>query len=508
MAGNQVLLTFLGDSKQLDKTFGEVGKSAGGFQKDTESAWSKANKAAVVGSTVIVGAAVAVGTSLVNTGREGLKQEKALGQVFESMGGTGSEAFMQIGDAASDMSSRLGETETDIQAVQTKLGTFKNVWDQGAQGAENFNRATELAFDLEAAGFGAAESNVAQLGRALENPTQGMSALARAGVTFTDAEKEKIKALQESGDLLAAQEIVLQALESQVGGVAEATTDGGDRMAASWANFQDQLGRKLIPVFEQLMAIGMVVLEWASNNSDTLLKLGVVVVGLAGFVLAANAAWKVYTATKKAVTLATKGFTAAQWLLNAAMRANPIGLIITLLAGLVAGIVIAYNRSETFRNIVQGAMRGIQTAFGWVIDRGKQLVSFFTTATRQIARVFAPVANAISAPFRAAFNGVRSIWNSTVGKISFSIPSWVPGVGGKGFSFPKMHQGGIVPGSLGQESIAVLEAGERVTSARGSVGSSTLTLKSDGSKLMDLLIELIMEALRTNPEFRAQVGAA
>ncbi len=60
--------------------------------------------------------------------------------------------------------------------------------------------------------------------------------------------------------------------------------------------------------------------------------------------------------------VATRAMAAGQWLLNAAMRANPIGIIITLLVALGAGLVIAYKKSATFRSVVQGAMRGAMTA--------------------------------------------------------------------------------------------------------------------------------------------------
>ena len=59
------------------------------------------------------------------------------------------------------------------------------------------------------------------------------------------------------------------------------------------------------------------------------------------------------------------------------------------------------------------------------------------------------VADVITAPFRAAFRAVAGLWNNTVGKLSFSVPSWVPGIGGKGFDvpdIPMLAQGGIVTG--------------------------------------------------------------
>lgn len=73
---------------------------------------------------------------------------------------------------------------------------------------------------------------------------------------------------------------------------------------------------------------------------------------------------------QKATAVATAAWTGAQWLLNAAMDANPIGIVVLAIAGLVAGIIYAYNHSETFRKIVQGAWEGIKNAvaaaWGWI----------------------------------------------------------------------------------------------------------------------------------------------
>ena len=80
---------------------------------------------------------------------------------------------------------------------------------------------------------------------------------------------------------------------------------------------------------------------------------------------------------EKAAAAATKALAIAQRVLNAAMRANPIGLVVTALGFLVAGIVLAYKRSERFRAIVQAVMRGARTAVGWVVDKIGDLVGWF-----------------------------------------------------------------------------------------------------------------------------------
>ena len=96
---------------------------------------------------------------------------------------------------------------------------------------------------------------------------------------------------------------------------------------------------------------------------------------LAAGVLIANAALKAYQAIQVIVKVATTAWTAAQWLLNAAMSANPIGIVMIAIAALVAGIIIAYTRSETFRNIVKAAMdavkvavQALRTAFDALLD--------------------------------------------------------------------------------------------------------------------------------------------
>ena len=72
------------------------------------------------------------------------------------------------------------------------------------------------------------------------------------------------------------------------------------------------------------------------------------------------------TVASKAARAAVVAWAAVQWVLNAALNANPIGLIVIAIAALVAGVILAYKHSETFRNIVQAAWNGIKAAVGAV----------------------------------------------------------------------------------------------------------------------------------------------
>ncbi|MEV0608132.1 phage tail tape measure protein [Polymorphospora rubra] len=95
----------------------------------------------------------------------------------------------------------------------------------------------------------------------------------------------------------------------------------------------------------------------------------VTVVKTVSIINTAVTAIKAWQIGAKAAAIATKVWTGVQWLWNAAMSANPIGLIVIGVLALVAAIVIAYKRSETFRNIVQGAWEGIQTAATWAWEK-------------------------------------------------------------------------------------------------------------------------------------------
>jgi hypothetical protein len=80
----------------------------------------------------------------------------------------------------------------------------------------------------------------------------------------------------------------------------------------------------------------------------------------------------------KILTTVTKTWTAVQWLLNAALRANPIGLVITAIGLLATGLVTAYKKSETFRSIVTGSFDAVTKSIGWAIDKFERLLGLFS----------------------------------------------------------------------------------------------------------------------------------
>lgn len=181
------------------------------------------------------------------------------------------------------------------------------------------------------------------------------------------------------------------------------------------------------------------------------------------------------------VKAATATWTGVQWLLNAALTANPIGLIIVAIAALVAIIVLIATKTTWFQTAWKFAWSGIKAAALAVWDWLKGLPSM-------LGSVFSKVAGVITAPFRSAFNFIADAWNNTIGSLSWTVPSWVPFIGGNHISvpnLPKFHTGGLVPGAPGQEMLAVLQAGERVTPASRAGGPMELHFHSNGGSFED-----------------------
>jgi phage-related protein len=220
---------------------------------------------------------------------------------------------------------------------------------------------------------------------------------------------------------------------------------------------------------------------------------------------------------------ATGVWTAAQWLLNVALTANPIGLIIVAIAALIAIVVLIATKTTWFQSIWKTVWGGIKSAaaavWHWLRDdawpgiRGffDRVGNVAKAVPRVIKSAFSGLVDIITWPFRTAFNFAARAWNNTVGRLRWSVPDWVPIIGGRSMSAPKLptfHRGGTVPGAPGTEVLALLQSGERVTPAGQDAGRTVLELRSGGSRLDDLLVEILLHALHVNPAVRAAVGRA
>lgn len=175
--------------------------------------------------------------------------------------------------------------------------------------------------------------------------------------------------------------------------------------AAAQENLKAKLGSAVVPALQAYHKVLGTVTGFMSEHT-TAVKVAVGVVGgLAAAVILVNAATMVWVAGQKVAMVATKLWAAAQWLLNAAMAANPIGLVVFALVALATALVVAWKKSETFRAIVIGAWNGIKSVVGAV-------VGWFTTA---IPAAWEKVKSATSSAWNFVLGFFRKWWPLLLG---------------------------------------------------------------------------------------------
>lgn len=181
-----------------------------------------------------------------------------------------------FGDQTANVSKRLQKYADDLEGVvaieaeqikqaQAQLLTFKNLAISADTAGGAFDRATKAVVDLSAAGLGSLDSSAVQLGKALQDPVKGLAALGRAGVTFDEEQKNLIKTLVESNRVLEAQDLILSAIEQQVGGTAEAIAPASEKIRLAFDSIKDAIGFALLPAVEDFAA-------WIVTNLPTIQK--------------------------------------------------------------------------------------------------------------------------------------------------------------------------------------------------------------------------------------------
>ena len=386
----EVVIT--GRSQGLSSAFGSAGKSADTFAAKLRRGVGRAAPFAAVGLGLVALQA--------KQGVAGvMEDEKALANLENTLKATGNAANITSKDFFAYANSLQAQTGTSAAAITqgaALLGTFKNVRDEAGKGNDVFRRATDAALDLSAKGFGSLEGSNKMLGKALNDPVKGITALSRAGVTFTEQQKTQIKAMAESGNMLGAQKLILGEVETQVGGAAKAfgeTTAGQvERGKRAFEELQKALALALLPAIEGI-AGGLSRLSGFLQNNQGVVKIAVLAfTGLAVAVLALKAAFAIGGAI--------------------ALLANPIGLVVVAAAALAAGLIYLYKNSETARRIMDGAFKAIRAVVTPVINHVKAVIQTFVALLR--------------GDFRGAVNGVKAIVSNAFGAIGGLIRSIIP----------------------------------------------------------------------------------
>ena len=262
------------DAAKVKATLNDVGESGQRAIKKIEDASRPASKALLAldgatgtlrgtfeGMTARLGP---LGTALSRLGSAGLAAGTAIGALTGiiakgvAMQGEAERAYRRLEAVLSATGHAAGLTSRQItrfaeemerttlvqaEAVQEAaavLATFRSV------AGETFLRTLRLAQDMATVFGGTLQSSVTQLGKALEDPIQGLTALRRVGISFSQSQRDVIKALVDTGREAEAQRVILDALEKQVGGAgaaeARGLTGATNRLADAWGNLLKAMG--------------------------------------------------------------------------------------------------------------------------------------------------------------------------------------------------------------------------------------------------------------------------
>ena len=499
MARDSMTFKLFGQDVSLTKTLKGAGKEAGRFGKG--AAKSVSGVGAAVAGMGLAGAAAAVGAFAAKSvnvfqaaGGEALKLQRFMGGTTEEASRMAHVAAM-TGVDVDTMSRSMGALSKNLQRNADELdglgvsyrdanGQLLPMSDVLPQLADRFSkmdngpRKTALAMKL----FG--KSGMAML---------PMLNKGSAGIKELEAESDKLGTTLTDKDAAAVKE----------------ATANKRRMGQAVKGLQIAVGKNLLPIVQRFVtwmttkvvpAISGVV-GFLERNKGVVIAVASVLVPLVGGLFA-------FVKVMQVVAAVTKAWAVAQLLLNSAFLANPITWIVIAIVALVAAVVIAYKRSQTFRNIVQGALRAVGAAFvwlknkavaaiewiktkgwdmfvrlvknspaglyiravfkaftylkenigkwaAWVTGKWDGIVEFFKGLPKRISNVASGMFDGLKDAFRAAVNFIIDGWNN----LDFSIPGFdPPGPGPRipGFTLgvpdiPRLAAGGIVkarPGGI------------------------------------------------------------
>jgi myosin heavy subunit len=227
--------------KKLDKTVGDNFRNVGNY------------KSALGGLKSVLGTlGIAFGArQIISFGKEAMElsriQEKAVAQVAAGLASTNNAVGYSLDELKAKASALQKETLFGDETIMTDLTsvmlTFTNVT------GEAFDRAQQSALDLSTRMGGDLKGAAVQLGKALNDPVRGVTALRKVGVSFTESQQEQIKVLTESGQLMAAQTIILDEMNHQFGGSAKAAAeaDGGiTQLSNAFGDAKEEIGKMLL----------------------------------------------------------------------------------------------------------------------------------------------------------------------------------------------------------------------------------------------------------------------
>ena len=343
MAQRDLTLNIGANTKGLNKALGKMRRDVRSATGNITASMQQAGRNMTMALTAPLGIMAAQSMRAFD------EQAKAIAQVEAGLKSTGNAVGFtskQLQQMASDLQNKtiFGDEEI-LKGATAQLLTFTNI------AGDNFARTQAVALDLATRLDGDLKSASIQLGKALNDPVANLTALSRAGIQFSDDQKEVIKSLAETGQLAEAQTIILDELEKQYGGSAEAAAKAGmgpfKQLQNTIGDISEEFGRLinefLAPIIPKIQSLAKSFANLNDRQKKVLLTVGAIAAAAGPIVLFASALFKARIAMAA---------------LNMVMAANPIGAVVAgtlLLVGALATLKASQKttREETEKFIIR-----------------------------------------------------------------------------------------------------------------------------------------------------------
>lgn len=211
----------VGDAKGLRKATDEANSNLGRLGSTTSKLGGIA-KVAALGGIAALGAGLVAGIKMASDYQAIQAQT---GAALKSTGAAAGVTAKHVADLANSIEGYSTQDQDAIQKGENLLLTFTNIRNEAGRGNDVFDQTTKIMADMSTALGQDASASAIQLGKALNDPIHGVTALQRVGVSFTETQKEQIKTLVDSGNTMGAQKLILGELSKEFGGSAKAAGD-------------------------------------------------------------------------------------------------------------------------------------------------------------------------------------------------------------------------------------------------------------------------------------------
>ena len=348
--------------------------------------------------------------------------------VIKSTGGAANVTAKDIDKLSDSIARKTGIDDEQIAKASNLLLTFTGVRNEVGKGNDIFNQATKIATDMGKALGTDASGSAIQLGKALNDPVKGITALTRVGVTFTDQQKKQIEGFVASGKAAEAQKVILAELSKEFGGSAEAQATAAGRLGVTIGNIKEDIGNKLIPVIDKAATVLADVLPGALDAVGK------------GFAAVSKAAEPVIEAARQIFAVLFEGdfkggpFAEDSEFIDGLFKfrdgmlevinfiQNNFKPILASIAAVLfpagTAFVLLYTKSERFREVVQGVVARVQELIAG-------LVEFVTANLPKFEEAFTRVANAVTAVFNTILPIILPIIEGVVGAIGTAVETIV-----------------------------------------------------------------------------------